>query len=90
MANVKADITAGEVVVRGNLTGNIFARGRIEVKHHGSVTGDLTTPQIFIEDGALFKGSVEIEKSTEKQTAFSETESGPLKVTAAAGGAPNV
>lgn len=66
-ANVKADITAGEVVVRGNLKGNIFARSRIEVKNDGSVTGDLTTPQVFIEDGALFKGSIEIEK-TEKQT----------------------
>ena len=67
-ANVKADITASEVVVRGNLKGNIFARGRIEVRNDGSVTGDLTTPQVFIEDGALFKGSIEIEKKTEKET----------------------
>ncbi|HKW31914.1 MAG TPA: polymer-forming cytoskeletal protein [Candidatus Acidoferrum sp.] len=66
-ANVKADITASEVVIRGNLKGNVFARDRIEVKNDGSVTGDLTTPQVFIEDGALFKGSIEIEKSVEKQ-----------------------
>lgn len=85
-ANVKADITAGEVVVRGNLKGNIFARGRIEVRNDGSVTGDLTTPQVFIEEGALFKGSIEIEKATEKEIALSEKESGPAKVTVAAAG----
>lgn len=79
-AKVKADITAGEVVVRGNLKGNIFARGRIEVRNDGSVTGDLTTPQVFIEEGALFKGSIEIEKSsTENQIALFEKESGPAE-----------
>lgn len=89
-AIVKADITAGEVVVRGNLKGNIFARGRIEVRNDGSVTGDLTTPQVFIEEGALFKGSIEIEKATEKKIALSEKESGPAKVTAAAAGVSQV
>lgn len=92
-ANVKADISAGEVLIRGNLKGNIFARGRIEIKNDGSVTGDLTTPQVFIEEGAWFKGT--IERSTEKEVALSEKESGPAKVTAAAAGAmsssrPNV
>ena len=85
-ANVKADITAGEVLVRGNLKGNIFARSRIEVRNDGSVTGDLTTPQVFIEEGALFKGSIEIEKSPENEAALPEKESGPAKVTAAAAG----
>ena len=89
-ANVRADITAGEVVVRGNLKGNILARGRIEVRNDGSVTGDLTTPQVFIEEGALFKGSIEIEKSTEKETAISGSESGDLKVATAAAGVTNV
>lgn len=89
-ASVKADITAGEVVVRGNLKGNIFARGRIEVKNDGSVTGDLTTPQVFIEEGALFKGSIEIEKSIEKEIVPSEKECGPAKVTAAAAGLSHI
>jgi len=89
-ANVKADITAGEVVVRGNLKGNILARGRIEVRNDGSVTGDLTTPQVFIEEGASFKGSIEIEKSTEKETALCGSESGALKVTAAGAGVTSV
>jgi bactofilin len=49
--NTKADITAEEVLVRGNVMGNVRA-GRIEVGSEGSVIGDLTTRQVFIKDGA--------------------------------------
>jgi len=87
-ANVKADIIAGHVIVKGNVKGNVRAGYRIEIGSDGSVTGDLTTPQVFIEDGALFKGSIEIEKNAEKPTnqdVFSETKSAPKNLTAAAG-----
>ena len=86
-ANVKADLIAGQVVVRGNVRGNVWARRRIEIGNDGSMTGDLTTAQVFIEDGAWFKGSIKIEKSTEEQSdesAVSETKPAPVKVTAAA------
>lgn len=66
-AQVRAEIMAGEVIVSGNLKGNVHAKDHVEIRHDGSVTGDLTTPQIFIEQGAWFKGSVEIEKSTERE-----------------------
>jgi cytoskeletal protein CcmA (bactofilin family) len=61
-AKVTADIVAGEVVVYGKVKGNIQAKG-IEIKKDGSVNGDLTMAQILIEDGASFKGSIEIERS---------------------------
>lgn len=67
MAKVTADITAGDVVVYGKVKGNVRAKARIEVKKDGSVDGDLTTAQILIEDGAYFKGSIEIERSVEKE-----------------------
>jgi len=67
-SRVKADISAGDVIVSGNLQGNVRAKSRIEIKKDGSVTGDLTTPQISIENGARFKGSIEIETSAEKET----------------------
>jgi len=66
-AEVAADIIAGEVVIYGKVKGNVRAKNRIEIKREGSVIGDLTTPQILIEDGAYFKGSIEIE-SPEKDT----------------------
>ena len=49
--------------VFGNVKGNLRARDRIEIKKDGSVVGDLTTARISIEDGAYFKGSIEIDKT---------------------------
>jgi cytoskeletal protein CcmA (bactofilin family) len=62
-AKVSADVIAREVVVYGNVKGNLRARDRIEIKKDGSVVGDLTTARISIEDGAYFKGSIEIDKT---------------------------
>lgn len=62
-AKVIADVDAAEVVVSGHLKGNVNAKKRVEIGKDGSVTGDLTTAQIMIEDGAYFKGSIEIERS---------------------------
>src|SRR5215469_2035907 len=64
-ARVTADIIAREVIVYGNVKGNLRARDRIEIKKDGSVVGDLTTARIMIEDGAYFKGSIEIDKAGE-------------------------
>jgi cytoskeletal protein CcmA (bactofilin family) len=62
-AKVTADINARDVVVYGYVKGNVRAKGRIEIKKDGSVIGNLTTAQIMIEDGADFKGSIEIDRS---------------------------
>src|SRR5579859_3390049 len=64
-AKLTADVVAREVVVYGSVKGNLRARDRIEIKKDGSVVGDLTTARIMIEDGAYFKGSIEIDKSGE-------------------------
>ena len=64
-AKVVADINARDVVVYGYVKGNVRARGRIEIKKGGSVIGNLTTAQIMIEDGADFKGSIEIDRGAE-------------------------
>ena len=77
-AKLTADIIAREVVVYGTVKGNLRAKDRIEIKKDGSVNGDLTTARIMIEDGAYFKGSIEIDKSSEKESgasAFSRTAS---------------
>jgi len=74
-AKLTADIIAREVVVYGTVKGNLRAKDRIEIKKDGSVNGDLTTARISIEDGAYFKGSIEIDKSAEKEhsSAFSKS-----------------
>jgi cytoskeletal protein CcmA (bactofilin family) len=70
-SKVTADVIAREVVVYGNVKGNLRAKDRIEIKKDGSVVGDLTTSRIMIEDGAYFKGSIEIDKAAEKDAARS-------------------
>jgi cytoskeletal protein CcmA (bactofilin family) len=85
-AKLTADIIAREIVVYGTVKGNLRAKDRIEIKKDGSVNGDLTTARIMIEDGAYFKGSIEIDKTGEKESgagSFSRT-----SATAAAGTAP--
>jgi cytoskeletal protein CcmA (bactofilin family) len=66
-AKVTADITARDVVVYGTVKGNVRAKGRIEIKKDGAIIGNLTTAQIMIEDGADFKGSIEIDRSVAEQ-----------------------
>jgi cytoskeletal protein CcmA (bactofilin family) len=59
-AKVTAEINARDVVVYGFVKGNVRAKGRIVIKKDGAVVGNLTTAYITIEDGASFKGSLEI------------------------------
>ena len=85
-AKVKADINARDVVVYGYVKGNVRAKGRVEIKKDGSVVGNLTTAQIMIEDGADFKGSIEIDKTADKssgQSAFAKSASAPSAAPAA-------
>ena len=61
-ATLNSEVVAREVIVHGNLKGNVKASDRIEITKNGSVVGDLTTARILIEDGANFKGSIEIDR----------------------------
>jgi cytoskeletal protein CcmA (bactofilin family) len=61
-ATVTAKVTAREVVVYGNVHGTLKARDCIEIKKNASVIGDVTTARISIEDGAYFRGKIEIER----------------------------
>src|ERR1700737_98624 len=84
-SKVTADVIAREVVVYGNVKGNVRAKDRIEIKKDGSVIGDLTTSRIMIEDGAYFKGSIEIDRAAEKESrsAFAKPAAVPAGAAAA-------
>ena len=62
-AQLHSEIAAREVVVYGKVQGNVRAQDRVEIKKDGSVVGDISTARISIEDGAYFKGRIEIERS---------------------------
>ncbi len=57
---VKAEIQAARVVIYGTVHGNISVKERVEIYKSGHVVGDLIAPGISIEDGAYFKGKIEI------------------------------
>jgi cytoskeletal protein CcmA (bactofilin family) len=59
-AHVVADIIAREAVIAGEVSGDISAYDRIEIRKSASVLGDLSTGKIMIEEGAYFKGAIEI------------------------------
>ena len=60
---VHATITAREVVVLGSIQGNVEAVDKIEIRKDAKLVGDIRTARIIIEDGAYFKGSIDIVKA---------------------------
>lgn len=78
---VKAEIQATRVIVQGAVTGNITARERIEIRKTGRVLGDLMAAGIAIEDGAYFKGSIEIlrEENPKPSPVFARAELQPAE-----------
>lgn len=63
---VRANVSAKTVIIHGKLEGNIRASGQAELKKSAVTTGDIVTQRIAIEDGAYFKGKVEINRETVK------------------------
>jgi len=59
---IKASISAREIVVHGKVDGDLHATERVELKRSSSLTGDVLTQRIVIEDGAFFKGAIDIQK----------------------------
>jgi cytoskeletal protein CcmA (bactofilin family) len=64
---VNANINAREIVVIGKLKGNLTASDRVDIRNEGSLTGDVVAQRISIEDGAFFKGGIDIRKPGQGQ-----------------------
>ncbi len=60
--NLPANILAREIVVLGKVRGNCQASDRVDIRSEGSLTGDVIAARISIEDGAFFKGGIDIRK----------------------------
>lgn len=63
---VAANINAREIVVLGKVRGNLNASDRVDIRSDGSLTGDVVAARISIEDGAFFKGGIDIRKTGSK------------------------
>lgn len=82
---VRANVQARDVVVDGKIDGNLNA-DRVELKSSSIVVGDIITQRIVIEDGAFFKGSIDIQR----EAAQSEAAKLEAKPAAAASGGVGV
>jgi cytoskeletal protein CcmA (bactofilin family) len=78
--SAQANITAREVVVMGKVNGNIDCTDRVDIRAEGSVTGDVTTMRISVEDGAVLKGGIQVRSGEQKQhQAQSQTKAAETK-----------
>lgn len=72
---VSANITAREVVIIGKVKGNMTASDRVDIRNEGSLIGDVVAQRISIEDGAYFKGGIDIQKPVSKANGSADTRS---------------
>lgn len=90
---VRANVNARKVVIYGSAEGNMRATDTVDIRKSGSLLGDLVVAGVSIEEGAYFKGSIDIQKSGEAEAKRSEpkrvesSSEGDSKFAAAAGGA---
>jgi len=80
--SVVANINAREVVIMGTVKGNIECTDRLDIRSEGSLTGDVVSQRISVEDGAVLKGSVEVRTAQAKNEKASQPKpSEPAKPT---------
>ena len=63
---IKAQVFAKAVVVQGEVTGNISASEKVDIRDNGSVDGDIASPKVAIAEGAHFRGSIDMQKAGAK------------------------
>ena len=84
--SVAANISAGEVVILGKVLGNIECSDRLEIRSEGSLTGDVVTQRISVEDRAVLKGSVQVRAVEHKNDkSHRQTQAQPKAAAAVAG-----
>ncbi len=73
---IKADVYAKNVIIEGHMEGDVYASERVSVRSSAHVIGNATAPRVGIEEGAKFKGSVEMDQETVNR-AFGTKSAGP-------------
>ena len=68
-SKVNANIKAQEIIVFGTIKGNVESETRVSLRTGASIVGDIKTAGIVIEDGAYFKGGIDISKNGESKSA---------------------
>jgi cytoskeletal protein CcmA (bactofilin family) len=63
---IKAQVFAKAVIIFGEVTGNVTATEKVDIRDNGSVDGDITSPRVAIAEGAHFRGSIDMQRAGAK------------------------
>ena len=78
---IKAQVFAKSVIILGEVTGNVTATEKVDIRDNGSVDGDIAAPRVAIAEGAHFRGSIDMQRTGAKpgegKPAESKTEQKP-------------
>ena len=64
---IRAHVNAREVIIHGKVDGNLTATEKVELKRTAILVGDIKTQRITIEDGAFFKGAIDIQRESKSE-----------------------
>jgi len=86
---IKAQVFAKSVVILGEVTGNVTASEKVDIRDNGSVDGDIAAPRVAIAEGAHFRGSIDMQrtgasapaKADQKADQKAESKSSPAPAT---------
>jgi cytoskeletal protein CcmA (bactofilin family) len=85
---IKAQVFAKAVIVLGEVTGNVTASEKVDLRDNGSVDGDIASPRVAIAEGAHFRGSIDMQRSTSKTAETKASQSAASSAPAAAASTP--
>ena len=83
---IKAQVFAKSVIVLGEVTGNVTASDKVDIRDNGSVDGDIVSPRVAIAEGAHFRGSVDMQRKGGAAAAAGQAEAGAGDSRSAAAG----
>jgi cytoskeletal protein CcmA (bactofilin family) len=72
-ARIKAQVFAKSVVILGEVTGNVTATEKVDIRDNGSVDGDIASPRVAIAEGAHFRGSIDMQRAGAKPAEKTDT-----------------
>jgi len=84
---IKAQVFAKSVVILGEVTGNVTASEKVDIRDNGSVDGDIAAPRVAIAEGAHFRGSIDMQKAGAKPAEKADAKPAPAASQTAQAGA---
>lgn len=76
---VKADVYAKTICIEGEIHGNLFGDDQVVIRQSGKVFGNLTAPRVTLEDGAKFRGAIDMEPKAQRAAAPQADKAAPAQ-----------